>query len=74
MDLVSKHKLAGKMGEEAASGSDQSNVSDDMQRANELLSLHQNVKMKHVEQGFDPELTKARQEIAHILRKLEQDR
>ena len=46
----------------------------DLQRAEELVSLHQNVKLKHLETGPDAELVKARQAVSRVLESLNQNR
>ncbi|KAI1617813.1 hypothetical protein EDD37DRAFT_240215 [Exophiala viscosa] len=39
----------------------------DLQRANELVSLHYDVKVKYLQNGPDPELLQARKEVAEVL-------
>ena len=41
----------------------------DLQRASDLLNLHQGVKMKHI-QGEDTALTQARREVDMVMEKL----
>lgn len=45
-------------------------VDEDMQRAKDLVDLHYNVKMKHVE-GHDQDLKQARRNVDAVLQKLE---
>lgn len=49
-------------------------VDSDLQRADELVSLHQNVKLKHIESGPDAELLEARQAVTRVLASLNDDR
>lgn len=42
----------------------------DLQRADELVSLHQNVKLKHIQTGQDQELLQARQVVQSVLASL----
>jgi len=39
----------------------------DLQRANELVSLHYDVKMKYLESGLDPELVQAGKEVDEVI-------
>lgn len=39
----------------------------DLQRANELVSLHYDVKMKYLQNGPDPEFIKARKDVEGVL-------
>ena len=43
---------------------------EDMQRAKDLIDLHYNVKMKHVE-GHDGDLRQARKDVDRVLQRLE---
>ena len=45
----------------------------DLQRVEELMVLHQNVKVKYTESGPDPKLKEARQAVARILAALDRD-
>lgn len=49
-------------------------VDTDLQRADELVSLHQNVKLKHIESGPDAELSEARRAVSRVLASLNNDR
>lgn len=42
----------------------------DLQRAEELVSLHQNVKLKHIQNGQDRELLQSRQAVQAVLASL----
>lgn len=42
----------------------------DLQRADELVSLHQNVKLKHIQNGQDQELLQGRQAVQAVLASL----
>ena len=48
-------------------------ANEDMKRADELVSLHESVKIKHLERGFDPELLQARKDVSKILESLNRD-
>jgi hypothetical protein len=50
------------------------NSDPDLQRANDLISLHYGVKVKYMENGLDPELLQARREVANVLSQLAQNR
>ena len=63
-DLVSAHRSI-----KGHSKSDEQE-SKDLQRASELMTLHINVKVKHLESGPDQELLSARQTVNSILRSL----
>ena len=39
----------------------------DLQRANELVSLHYDVKVKYLQNGPDPELLRARKEVEGVI-------
>ncbi|KIW26818.1 uncharacterized protein PV07_06622 [Cladophialophora immunda] len=39
----------------------------DLQRANELVSLHYNVKLKYLETGPDPELVQAGEDVDQVI-------
>lgn len=43
---------------------------EDLRRADELVSLHQNVKLKHIQAGPDRELLQARQIVQAVLTSL----
>lgn len=43
---------------------------EDLRRADELVSLHQNVKLKHIQAGPDRELLQARQAVQAVLASL----
>lgn len=43
---------------------------EDLRRADELVSLHQNVKLKHMQAGPDRELLQARQAVQAVLASL----
>lgn len=49
-------------------------VDNELQRAEELVSLHQNVKLKHLETGPDAELLEAKQAVSRVLESLNQHR
>lgn len=53
---------------EAYEGS--TNADEDLRRADELVSLHQNVKLKHIQAGPDRELLQARQVVQAVLTSL----
>jgi len=46
----------------------------DLQRAEELVSLHQNVKMKHIVNGPDADLAEARRAVSRVLASLNNSR
>lgn len=46
----------------------------DLQRADELVSLHQNVKLKHIQDGQDQELLRGRQAVQAVLASLTRHR
>lgn len=78
LNLVSTHKKIPSE-ENGATSSDTgineaSNVDSDMQRAEELVYLHQHVKLKHLEKGLDSELTESRREVNKIIESLTKDR
>lgn len=50
------------------------NSDADLQRANDLISLHYGVKVKYMGNGLDPELLQARREVANVLSQLAQNR
>ena len=39
----------------------------DFRRANELMALHRDVKMRHIENGLDPDLTEARKDVERVM-------
>lgn len=39
----------------------------DLQRADELVSLHYDVKLKYIDSGPDPELVKARRDVDNVV-------
>lgn len=43
---------------------------EDLRRADELVSLHQNVKLKHIQAGPDQDLLQARQAVQAVLASL----
>jgi len=47
---------------------------EDLERANELCILHQDVKMRHIQHGFDKELVEARENVQKVLASLNQSR
>ncbi len=49
-------------------------IDSDLQRADELVSLHQNVKLKRIQSGPDAELLEARQAVKTILTALSDHR
>lgn len=42
----------------------------DMQRADELVSLHYNVKVHHLNSGLDPEILEARRRVEEVINAL----
>ena len=54
---------------EKQSGNEKS-IDSDLHRAEELISLHQNVKLKHIQSGPDAELLEARQAVSRVLASL----
>ncbi|KAJ9664388.1 hypothetical protein H2198_000317 [Neophaeococcomyces mojaviensis] len=79
MKLVSVHeeKLGKTQVGQDESRIDTTNINkgddEDLRRANDLVYLHQNVKMKNIEHGFDKELIQAREDIQKVLASLNED-
>ncbi|EXJ62969.1 hypothetical protein A1O7_03413 [Cladophialophora yegresii CBS 114405] len=57
-----------------SSGRDTRGDDQDLQRANELLSLHYGVKLKYLETGPDPELEQAGRAVDEVLASLRTSR
>lgn len=49
-------------------------IDSDLKRAEELVSLHQSVKVRHIQNGPDAELLQARQNVSRVLHSLDRDR
>jgi len=79
INLVSVHKTTQDRDQQpvtdSVSGQDnaEKSVDSDLQRADELVSLHLNVKLKHIESGPDAELLEARQAVSRVLASLNDD-
>ena len=75
-DLVSVYKTIGQSKEHEEAENTNEEVAgkkdENLQRAEELVLLHQNVKVKQVESGPDVKLRKARQDVTRILDSLNQ--
>lgn len=80
INLVSVHKTTQDRDQQPVTdsidgqGNTEKSVDSDLQRADELVSLHQNVKLKHIESGPDVELLEARQAVSRVLASLNDDR
>jgi len=74
VDLVSVHRIIQDKDQQPMNAlSDSANeksIDSDLQRAEELTSLHQDVKLKHIERGPDAELLEARQAVSRVLASL----
>ncbi|KAK4940100.1 hypothetical protein LTR10_019729 [Elasticomyces elasticus] len=50
-----------------SSSSTTADLDPDLQRANELVSLHYDVKVKYLQEGPDPELLQARKDVEGVV-------
>lgn len=72
MRLVTKHNSA--VEKEVADSHKNAPSNDaDLRQGEELLSLHENVKLKYLENGLDPDFIQAREEVGRILSEIEKD-
>lgn len=69
--LVNVHKQANTKRDLDQTAEEDKAVDQDLTRANELMLLHQDVKLKHIESGLDPELLNARSEVRKVLASLQ---
>jgi len=80
INLVSVHKTLQDRDQHSVAGSrdgqdsTEKTVDTDLQRADELVSLHQDVKLKHIENGPDAELLEARRAVSRVLASLNNGR
>lgn len=82
VNLVSVHKdvksrdrdLSTAQSNENSEAARRQSIDYDLQRADELMSLHQTVKMKHLDSGPDAELLEARRAVGRVLASLDRNR
>lgn len=70
MHLVTKYRSSGVEQTTTSSQKEQKNDVA-LRQADELLSLHKNVKLKHLDNGLDADFVQAREEVSRILTILE---